>query len=41
MEVTEENSLLLRQQRIDFDLPVSLEVAGQGIGCALVQTVLR
>ena len=35
MEVTEQNSLLLRQQRIDSDLPASLEMAGWGIGCAL------
>ena len=26
---------MLRQQRIDSDLPVSLEMAGWGIGCAL------
>ena len=30
IEVTEENSLLLRQKKIDSDLPVSLEVAGRG-----------
>ena len=41
MELTEENSLLLRQERINSDLPVSLEVRGRGTGCALVQTVLR
>ena len=39
-ELTEENALLLRQERINSDLPVSLEVTGRGSGCALVQTVL-
>ena len=32
---------MLRQERINSDLPVSLEVTGRGSGCALVQTVLR
>ena len=32
---------MLRQDRINSDLPVSLEVTGRGSGCALVQTVLR
>ena len=41
MELTEENSLLLRQERINSDLPVSLEVRGRGTSCALVQTLFR
>ena len=31
-ELTEENVLLLRQERINSDLPVSLEVTGRGPG---------
>ena len=40
-DLTQENSLLLRQARLDSDLPLSLEVRGRGSGCALLQTVLR
>ena len=32
---------MLRQERINSELPVNLEVTGRGTGCALVQTVLR
>ena len=32
LELTEQNSILLRQNKINSDLPVSLELAGRGIG---------
>ena len=32
LELNEENSILLRQNKINSDLPVSLELAGRGIG---------
>ena len=39
--INEDNALLLREEKVDQDLPVSLSVSAAGTGCALVQTVLR
>merc|ERR550525_1318855 len=39
--INEDNALLLREEKVDQDLPVSLSVSAAGTGCVLVQTVLR
>jgi len=39
--INERNALLVREEKIVQDLPLSLSVSTTGTGCALVQTVLR